>query len=163
MTAYNIGEGGIKNVQAVFCAHDIYAANMMDIDLDAMGVPDPEGRGASECNPWSVEQRKGKGFRISNWRRRKAKSQKLVQKEGAYDGTRTHVGMSKRLDLVIKGQEGTSHQAALMTGGTYVINTGNMIWAICPFQAPRERVHSPRSYACDRGHTEAIRQEGIRS
>jgi hypothetical protein len=37
---------------------------------------------------------------------------------------RTHVGMSKGLDLAIKEQEGTSHQAALVIGGIHVINTG---------------------------------------
>jgi hypothetical protein len=26
----------------VLCANDIYAVNMMDIDIDAMGIPDPE-------------------------------------------------------------------------------------------------------------------------
>jgi hypothetical protein len=36
MTAQNIGEGDIKNVRAVLCTNDIYAANMMDIDIDAM-------------------------------------------------------------------------------------------------------------------------------
>jgi hypothetical protein len=32
--------------------------------------------------------------------------------------------MSKRLDLVIKEQEGTGHQAALVIGGINFINTG---------------------------------------
>ena len=32
--------------------------------------------------------------------------------------------MSKRLDLVIKDQEGTSHQATPVIGGINVINTG---------------------------------------
>jgi hypothetical protein len=32
--------------------------------------------------------------------------------------------MSKRLDLAIKEQEGTSHQATLVIGGINVINTG---------------------------------------
>ena len=32
--------------------------------------------------------------------------------------------MSKRLDLVIKDQEGTSHQATPVIGGIDVINTG---------------------------------------
>ena len=43
MTAYNIGEGDIKNVRTVLCANDICAANMMDVDVDAMGILDPEG------------------------------------------------------------------------------------------------------------------------
>ena len=40
------------------------------------------------------------------------KARSSAKKKGAHDGTRTrtHVGMSKRLDLRNKGQEGTSHQ-----------------------------------------------------
>jgi hypothetical protein len=51
------------------------------------------------------------------------KSQELSPKRGARDGTRTHVGMSKRSDLHNKGQESTSHQAALATGRTNLIYT----------------------------------------
>jgi hypothetical protein len=102
-----------KNVPTVLCANDIYAENMMAIDIDAMRIPDPGGH----PNATHGAERERERFRISDRRRRKAKSQKFVQKEGARDGTRTHVGMSKRLDLAIKGEEGTSHQAALVIGG----------------------------------------------
>jgi hypothetical protein len=46
-------------------------------------------------------------------------------KKGPHDGTRTrtHVGMSKGLDLRNKGQESTSHQAALVTGRINLIYT----------------------------------------
>jgi hypothetical protein len=37
MTAKNVGEEDIKNVRTVLGANDIHAANMMDIDIDAMG------------------------------------------------------------------------------------------------------------------------------
>jgi hypothetical protein len=57
-------------------AFTIYAANMMDIDIDAMGIPGSEGH--APMRP--VEQRERKGLRISDRRRRKAKSQKFVQK-----------------------------------------------------------------------------------
>jgi hypothetical protein len=36
--------------------------------------------------------------------------------------------MSKILDLVIKEQEGMSHQAALVIGGIHFINTGTGYW-----------------------------------
>jgi hypothetical protein len=120
MTAQNIGEEDVKNVRAVLCTNDIYAANMMDMDIDAMGF---RALGGIRMRP--MEQRERNRFRISDRRRRrKAKSQKFVQKEVAHDGTRTHVGMSKRLDLIIKDQEGTSHQATHVIGGINVINTG---------------------------------------
>ena len=62
----------------VWCAHDIYAANIVGIDIDAMGIPGPEGH---PMRP--VEQReREKRLRISDRRRRKAKSQELVQKRG---------------------------------------------------------------------------------
>jgi hypothetical protein len=79
MTAYNnIGEEDIKKCSDsiyMWCANDIYAANMMDINIDAMGIPGSEGH---PMRP--VEQRERKGLRISDRRRRKAKSQKFVQK-----------------------------------------------------------------------------------
>jgi hypothetical protein len=95
MTAQMLERGGYKNVRIVWGANDIHAANMMDIDIDAIGF-------------WALrsirrrprEQRERKRFCISDRRRRKAKSKKNVQKGGARDGTRTHVGMSKGLDLV---------------------------------------------------------------
>jgi hypothetical protein len=43
-------------------------------------------------------------------------------KKGAHNGTRTHVGMSKRLDLRIRTGS-TSHQAALVIGDISLINT----------------------------------------
>jgi hypothetical protein len=111
MTAQNIGEGDIKNVRGVLCTNDIYAANMMDIDIDAMRF-----RALRGIRMRPMDQRERNRFRISDRRRRKAKSQKLVQskKRGPrWDSNpRGYVGTSKRLDLVIKDQEGTSHQAA---------------------------------------------------
>jgi hypothetical protein len=67
--------------------------------------------------------------------------------------------MSKRLDLVIKEQEGTSHQATPVIGGIHFINTGT---------GHGQYAHSKgisaqptRSCACDRaGHTKTTRQEG---
>jgi hypothetical protein len=50
-------------------------------------------------------------------------------KKGAHDGTRTHVGMSERLDLHSKKQGSTSHQVTLVIGdsisdrGINLINT----------------------------------------
>jgi hypothetical protein len=43
-------------------------------------------------------------------------------KKGAHNGTRTHVGMTKRLDLRIRTGS-TSHQAALVIGDISLINT----------------------------------------
>jgi hypothetical protein len=60
---------------------------------------------------------------IRSDRRRKKKSEIWPQKNGAHNGTRTHMGMIKRLDLINKEQEGTSHQAALVVGGIHIINT----------------------------------------
>jgi hypothetical protein len=51
------------------------------------------------------------------------KKARSSDKKGAHDGTRTNVGMSKRLDLHSKEQESTSHQAALVIGGINLINT----------------------------------------
>jgi hypothetical protein len=62
-------------------ANNIYAANMVDIDIDAVVVLGPEGH---PMRP--VEQRERKRFRISDRRQRKAKSQKFFKK-GARDGT----------------------------------------------------------------------------
>jgi hypothetical protein len=73
--------GILKNVRAVWGANDIHVANMMDIDVDAMGIPGPEGHPRRP-----VEQRGRKGLRISDRRREKAKSQKFVQKK-PHDGT----------------------------------------------------------------------------
>jgi hypothetical protein len=54
----------------------------------------------------------------------KKKSQAGAQtKKGARGGTRAHVCMSEGLDLHRKGQESTSHQAALVIGGINLINT----------------------------------------
>ena len=98
MTAQMLERGGYKNVRIVWGANDIHAANMMDIDIDAIGF-----RALRGIRRRPREQRERKRFCIdciSDGRRIKAKrKEKIVQKEGAHDGTRTHVGMSKRLDL----------------------------------------------------------------
>ena len=49
-----------------------------------------------------LRRAKEKRFRISDRRRRKANKNKArsSDKKGAHDGTRTHVGMSERLDLI---------------------------------------------------------------
>jgi hypothetical protein len=69
------------NMPTVWCANGIYAANMMDIDIDAMGIPGPEGHPMAR----PVEQRERKRFRISDRRSETEKSKKLevfVQKRG---------------------------------------------------------------------------------
>ena len=76
MTAQNVGEGDIKNVRTVLGANDIHAANMMDIDIDAMGF---RARRGIRMRP--REQRERKRFRISDRRRRKAKSKKKKSKK----------------------------------------------------------------------------------
>jgi hypothetical protein len=53
---------------------------------------------ASEGDPGSREREKDFVYPIGDGEKQKAKN--IVQKEGAHDGTRTHVGMSKRLDLI---------------------------------------------------------------
>ena len=105
-----------------WCANDIYAANMMDIDIDAMGIPDPEGH---PMRPVEQRERKRKGLRISDRRRRKAKSRSLSKKGGPrwWDlnprGYEQGIGPGHR-----RKKGGTSHQAALVIGGIQVINTG---------------------------------------
>ena len=49
-----------------------------------------------------LRRAKEKRFRISDRRRRKGNKNKArsSDKKGAHDGTRTHVGMSERLDLI---------------------------------------------------------------
>jgi hypothetical protein len=41
MVVWNFGEKDIKTIRVILAAHGIYAADMADID--AMGIPDPEG------------------------------------------------------------------------------------------------------------------------
>jgi hypothetical protein len=90
---------GKGNVRTAGGTDGIYAANMTDIDIDAIGF-----RALRGIRRRPREQRERKRFCIdciSDGRRIKAKrKEKIVQKEGAHDGTRTHVGMSKRLDLI---------------------------------------------------------------
>jgi hypothetical protein len=120
MTAQNVGEEDIKNVWAVLGANDIHAANMMDIDIDAMGF-----RGLKGIRMRPREQRERKRFRISDRRRRKAKSKKKCPKRrGPRWDSNPRGYMSKGLDLLIKEQEGTNHQATLVIGGIHFINTG---------------------------------------
>ena len=76
MTAQVLERGGYKNVQIVWGANDIHTANMMFIDIDAIGF-------------WALrtirrrprEQRERKRFCIADRRRRKAKSKIVVQKK----------------------------------------------------------------------------------
>jgi hypothetical protein len=122
MTAQNVGEEDITNVRTVLGANGIHAANMMGIDVDAMGFRALRG---IRMRPREQRERKDSVYPIGEGEKQKAK--KMSKKkglQGAHDGTRTHVGMSKRLDLVIKEQEGTSHQATLVIGGITFINTG---------------------------------------
>ena len=70
---------GKGNVRTVWGANDItHAANMMDIDIDAIGF-----RALRGIRRRPREQRERKRFCISDRRRRKAKSKMIVQKEGA--------------------------------------------------------------------------------
>jgi hypothetical protein len=62
-------------VRVVLAAEGIYVESMMDID--AMGVPGPEGH----PNATRGAERERKRFRTSDRRRRKAKSQKLSKKK----------------------------------------------------------------------------------
>ena len=41
MVVYSLGEKDIQTVRVILASYGIFAANMMDID--AMGIPDPEG------------------------------------------------------------------------------------------------------------------------
>jgi hypothetical protein len=121
MTAQNVGEGDIKNVRAVLCANDIHSRGKHDgYGYRFDGIPGPQGH----PNATQGAERETR-LRISDRRRRKAKSQNFVQKEGAHDGTRTHVGMNEQeigpAGVVIKEQEGTSHQAALVIGGIKIL------------------------------------------
>jgi hypothetical protein len=73
--------------------------------------------GSAVSNRERLRRAKKKRFRIairSETEKRKEKKARSADKKGARDGTRTHVGMSKRLDLHSKEQEITSHQAALV-------------------------------------------------
>jgi hypothetical protein len=51
------------------------------------------------------------------------KKPEALPKKGAHDGTRTHVGMSKRLDLQNKEQESTGHQAKI-SNKSYIATPG---------------------------------------
>jgi hypothetical protein len=70
MVVYNLGEKDIQTVRVILVSYGIYAANMMDID--AMGISDPEGhfrhiddwrsndgrtepRAAAYCSVWVFE------------------------------------------------------------------------------------------------------------
>jgi hypothetical protein len=85
MEVHGFGDKEIHLIRATLAANGHYAMDMrdvVDVDIDSMGILGPEGhpnaaRGAE----------REKRFRISDRRRRKAKSQKSVQKEGARDGT----------------------------------------------------------------------------
>jgi hypothetical protein len=81
MTAQNVGEEDIQNVRTVLGANDIHAANMMDIDIDAIGF-----RALRGIRRRPREQRERKRFCISDRRRRKAKSKKLSKKKGPTTG-----------------------------------------------------------------------------
>jgi hypothetical protein len=86
MVMHGFGDKDIHLIGVILVANGHYAMDMrdmMDMDIDLMGIPGPEGH--IRMRP--VEQRERKRFRISDRRRRKAKSQKFVQKEGAHDGT----------------------------------------------------------------------------
>jgi hypothetical protein len=78
----------------------------------------------TRCDPWSRErEKKDSVYPIGDGEKQKARS---LSKKGPHDGirTRTHVGVIKRLDLIIEEKEGTSHQATLVIGGRGAINTG---------------------------------------
>jgi hypothetical protein len=42
MAVYDLGERDIDIVRVILASYGIFAANMVDIDTDAMGIPDPE-------------------------------------------------------------------------------------------------------------------------
>jgi hypothetical protein len=93
---------------------------MMDIHVDAMGIPSPEGH----PNSTRGAEREKKIPYIRSETEKSKKSEICPKRRGPRWDLNPHVGMSKGLDLVIKEQEGTSHQAALVIGGINVINTG---------------------------------------
>ena len=41
MVVYNLGDEGIQSVRVILASFGIFAADMLDVD--AMGIPDPEG------------------------------------------------------------------------------------------------------------------------
>jgi hypothetical protein len=129
MTAQNVGEGDIKNVRTALGANDIHAANMMDIDVDAMGF-----RALRGIRMKPREQRERKRFRISDRRRRKAKNKNNCPK------TR-----GPRWDSNPRGYEqeiGPGHQRTGRHGPSSCTcdrwhkfyKHWDRIWAICPLE-----------------------------
>jgi hypothetical protein len=84
---------------------------------------------------------------------KKRKKARSTDKKGAHDGTRNHVGMSKRLDLHSKEQESTGHQAALVIGGINLINTRT--WATC-----KEAKHGDQREKIPKGTAATARAKG---
>jgi hypothetical protein len=86
--------------------------DMMDMDMDSIDIPGPEG------HPNAARGAEGEE-KIPYIRSETEKSKKpeiCPKRRGPrWDlNPRGYVGMSKRLDLAIKEQEGTSHQATLV-------------------------------------------------
>jgi hypothetical protein len=80
---------------------------------------------------------------------KKRKKARSSDKKGAHDGTRTHVGMSKRLDLHSKEQESTSHQAALVIGGINLINTRTYIGNMQGGETRRSERENAQRHGCN--------------
>jgi hypothetical protein len=78
MTAQNVGEEDIKNVRTVLGANDIHAANMMDIDVDAMGFRTLRG---IRMRPQGAEREKKIPY-IRSEKEKGKKQKKMSKKEG---------------------------------------------------------------------------------
>jgi hypothetical protein len=101
-TACGMAEEDSGPMRAVVAANGCaYVLNMRDIA--SMRVLDPEGQRCTmpKCEPWSRARKIHAVYGISDCRRRKAKSQKFVQKEGANDAPRG----SGRSSLLERRQE----------------------------------------------------------
>jgi hypothetical protein len=101
-------------------------------------------------------------IRISDRRREEKKSQGLGPKKGAHDGTRTHVGMSKRLDLHSKERESTepSSYACNRAHKSYIYHRMELIGSP---EAGRTQVGSQRGYKTrseKRGESTGARRQG---
>jgi hypothetical protein len=57
---------------------------MVDIDIDAMGIPGPEG---IRCGPWSRSREKKKRTPYIRSETEKSKKPEACPKKGAHDGT----------------------------------------------------------------------------
>jgi hypothetical protein len=142
---YGVKRKDLKKMRVLLAAADIFVPDMTHLKgADSLGV-----RCSSEKD--CAEQRKKIPYiRSETEKKEEARSS---DKKGPRDGTQTHVGMSKRLDLHSKEQESTDHQAALVIGGIDLINT--RIWATC-----KEAKHGDQREKMPEGTAATARAKG---